>query len=253
MKPATILITMPMKPDDPTQHTYNWATHAKEIAEDMGYDVKTIEKENTTYTNVTDAIRKYKPALYCHWGHGCVWSLQGQEECVITRKFDENELIQMVNNPEKINVVKEMMNPMGDISCPGICKLPDDVCSPLCTNPTNVGELRGTIVFATACFSAAQLGLCAEKYGVRSYVGFKDLFMFPVDTQNSQDIFGNVQLSFYKDLLLGHTVADAEQEMIKTEDSYIRKYKTVKYIALPLLWNRVHRKVIGNKDAMIYQ
>lgn len=76
--------------------------------------------------------------------------------------------------------------------------------------------------------------------------------MFPVDNLNSQDMFGEIQLEFYKSLLMGKTIKQAEQDMIILEDNYIRKYKTIKYISLPMLWNKMNRRIIGNKDASIY-
>ena len=255
---AKILITMPMKPNDPTEHTFAWASKAAEMARNMGYNVKVIEKDDTTYENVTKVITEFKPKLFCHFGHGCVSSLQGQSECEVTRKFDATEIMKMIDdcvyekNYDKIDTIKKMFNPLGGISCPGICKLDNDVCSPLCNHTTNVNLLKDTIVYAVACYSAAQLGECSIKYGVSSYVGFVDLFMFAVDNLNSQDIHGEVQLEFYKSLLLGKTVGEAEQDMIKLEDSYIRKYKTTKYIALPLLWNKINRRMLGNKNSTIY-
>lgn len=254
MNPAKILIVAPMKYGDPTQHTYKWAKKAELLATNFGYEVKTIEKDKVTYNNVTETIRQFKPRLFAQFSHGCPNSLIGQNECVITRKFTIDELLNMQssNNPEKIDTFKKIINPMGDISCPGICTLDDNVCNPICTNETNINTLNNTIIYATACFSAKQLGICSIKHGVESYIGFQDLLMFPVDKLNSQDIFGEVQLKFYESLLLGKTITEAEQDMIQLEDSYIRKYKHIKYISLPLLWNRVNRKIIGNKDNSIY-
>lgn len=251
---AKILIVMPMKPNDPTTFTYSWATKAAKIAKDMGYEVKTVEKQETTYANVTKVIREYKPDFFIAFSHGCSNSLLGQQECMVTRKYDPHEILQIIDsgNVEKIDMLRKMFNPMGGISCPGICKL-SDTCSPLCSHPSNINELKGSIIFAVACFSAKQLGLCAEKYGVKSYTGYDDLFMFPVDSLNSQDIFGEVQLTFIKSLLMGRTIRESELEMNKIEDSYIRKYKPVKYISLPLLWNKLHRNITGNKDISIYQ
>ena len=245
---------MPMKHNDPTYHTHKWATKAAQMARDFGYDVKTIEKNDVTYDNVTKTIQSFKPRLFASFSHGCPNSLIGQNECVITRKFTVDELLSMYdsNIPEKMDTFKKMINPMGDISCPGICTLTTDVCNPICNNETNINELSGTIIFATACFSAKQLGVCSTKYGVQSYIGFQDLLMFPVDKLNTQDIFGEIQLEFYKSLLLGKTIDQAEQDMITLEDSYIRKYKTVKYISLPLLWNKMNRKIIGNRNNSIY-
>lgn len=254
MESARILIVMPRKDGDPTQHTYKWAHQAVKFATDLGYNVKTIEKDNVTYENVTNTINTFRPRLYASFSHGCPNSLIGQNECVVTRKFTVDELLQMndSNIPEKVDSFRKMMNPLGGISCPGICKLDIDICSPICNNETNIGSLKGTIVFATACFSAKQLGKCAINYGVQSYIGFQDLLMFPVDSLNSQSIFGEIQLEFYKSLLLGKTVEQAEQDMIVLENDYIRKYKPIKYISLPMVWNKVNRRVLGDKNASMY-
>jgi hypothetical protein len=243
-----------MKQNDPTQVTYQWAKKAEQLATNFGYTVRTIEKDKVTYDNVTKTIKQFKPRLFVQFSHGCPNSLIGQNECVVTRKFTTDELLDMVssNNPEKIDTFKKIMNPLGDISCPGICTLSTDVCNPMCNNETNINTLSNTIVYATACYTAKQLGICSIKYGVQSYIGFQDLLMFPVDKLNSQDMFGEVQLKFYESLLLGKTVGEAEQDMINLEDSYIRKYKTIKYISLPLLWNKVNRRIIGNKNISIY-
>ncbi len=254
MESAKILIVMPMKHGDPTQHTYKWAQKAVQIAVNLGYNVKTIEGNSVTYENVTQTIKTFKPRLFASFSHGCPNSLIGQDECMITRKFTVDELLQMYdsNIPEKLDTFKKIMNPLGEITCPGICQLTIDVCNPLCNNETNINELKGTIIFATACFSAKQLGICSTKYGVDSYIGFQDLLMFPVDNLNSQDIFGEIQLEFFKSLLMGKTVAEAEQDMIALEDSYIRKYKKIKYISLPMVWNKVNRRILGDKNASIY-
>ncbi len=254
MNPAKILIVAPMKYGDPTQHTYLWAQKAVQMAKDFGYTVKTIEKDNVTYENVTNTIKEFKPRLFASFSHGCPNSLIGQNECMITKKFTVDELLAMYdsNIPEKIDIFRKIVKPLGDISCPGICELTTDVCNTLCNNETNINNLQGAIVYATACFSAKQLGICSIKYGIQSYSGFKDLLMFPVDTMSSQDMFGEVQLEFYKSLLMGNTVDQAEQDMIRLEDKYIKLYKTIKYISLPMLWNKVNRRILGNKDASIY-
>jgi hypothetical protein len=97
------------------------------------------------------------------------------------------------------------------------------------------------------------LGQCGVKYGLKAYIGEDDLLMFPVDTMNSQDMFGTIQLTMFKELLLGKSVQEAERVVSELEDSYIRKYKKVKYVALPMLWNKIHRQVLGDKNATIYE
>jgi hypothetical protein len=255
MTSATILITMPKKKGDPTEYTYQWAEKAVQIAKDLGYNVVTIKGTDNTYNNTTETIKKYKPRFYVHFGHGCGSSLQGQQECEVVRKFSVDELICLAESPyieDRQRVIK-LLNPLGELSCPGICTLDNDPCSPLCTYDTNVNLLKGSIILAVACHSASQLGRCAINYGVKAYIGEDDLLMFPVDSLKSQDIFGEVQLTFLKELLMGKSIQDAEQTMSELEDSYIRRFKTTKYIALPMLWNKIHRKILGDKNAMIYE
>jgi hypothetical protein len=76
--------------------------------------------------------------------------------------------------------------------------------------------------------------------------------MFTFDSKGSQDIFEHIQLEFARSLLLGKTIREAEQDMIKLEDAYIRKYKKIKFIALPLLWNKMNREIYGDKNVAIY-
>lgn len=253
-KPETVLITMPVKKGDPTEYTFLWAMKAEQMAKDLGYNVITIKGKDNTYDNATKAIKQYHPMLYTHFGHGCGSSLQGDSECEIVRKYSIDELICMAESPyiEERQKVLKMLNPLGKLSCPGICSLDNDPCAPYCTYPTNVNLLKGSIIIAVACHSASQLGKCAINYGVKTYMGYDDLLMFPVDTMNSQDMFGEIQLTMFKELLLGKSVQEAVNTTEKLEDTYIRKFKTVKYIALPILWNKIHRQVLGNKNAMIY-
>ncbi len=252
---ATILITAPMKKSDPTEYTYSWSTKAKNMAENLGYNVIFIEKDDTTYENVSKTLKENRIRLYTHFGHGCASSLQGNRECFITRKYYVDELICMAQSPylEEREKFLKLISPLGQLSCPGICALEIDPCSPLCLFDTNVGLLKGTISLAVACHSAASLGKCSIKYGVETYIGEDDLLMFPVDTLNSQDMFGEVQLTMFKELLMGHSVQEAERATSELEDSYIRRFKQIKYIALPLLWNKLHRKVLGNQNALIYR
>jgi len=254
MNPATILITMPIKKGDPTEYTFTWGLKAEQLAKSLGYNVISMKGADNTYNNVTENFKKYKPRLYIHFGHGCPSSLQGQSECMVVRKYSVDELICMAESPhiEERQRLLKLLNPIGKLSCPGICSLDNDPCSPYCTYDTNIKHLNGSIVLAVACHSAEQLGRCSINYGIKTYVGEDDLLMFPVDTMNSQDMFGEVQLTLFKELLLGKSIQEAEKTMSDLEDSYIRKFKTIKYVALPLLWNKIHRKVLGNKIAMIY-
>lgn len=244
-----------MNRSDPTEYTYKWAQKAIKMAKSLGYNVKVIEKDNVTYDNVSKAIKKYSPRILATFSHGCPSSIQGQKECVIVRKYSVDDLLCLAESPyieDRQRVIK-LLNPLGELSCPGICRLDTDPCSPFCLNDTNVNLLKDSIVFAVACHSASQLGRCAIAYGTTAYIGYDDLLMFPVDSLNSQDMFGDVQLTFLKELLMGNTVQGAEMVMSELEDSYIRRFKKTKYVALPMLWDKIHRKVLGNKDTMIYE
>lgn len=247
-EPVTVLITCPMKTGDPTQWTYIWAQKAIKMAKDLGHNVIVIEKEDTTYQKVSEAINTHKPRLYIHIGHGCPLSLQGQTECIVTRKFTIDELLSM--STEKL---KAIVTPVRTSACSsGICQLENDSCSPTCLYDTNVNLLKGTIMVAVACHSASQLGVCSINYGVESYIGYSDLLMFPVDGLNTQETFGNIQMTMIEELLLGKSVAEADAITRKVEDEYVKIYKDTKYVALPILWNRRYRKVLGNENATIH-
>lgn len=254
LEPATIVITMPRKKGDPTQYTYQWATKAVQMAKDLGYKVIAIKENDTTYDNVSKILKENKVRLYTHFGHGCPLSLQGQQECIISRKYTTDQLICMAESPyiEERQKVLRLLSPLGELSCPGICTLDIDPCSPTCLFDTNVNLLKDTISLAIACHSASQLGRCAVNYGADTYIGYADLLMFPVDSLNSQDMFGEVQLTMFKELLLGKNPQEAERVMSELEDSYIRRFKKIKYVALPMLWNKLHRKILGNINSLIY-
>jgi hypothetical protein len=76
--------------------------------------------------------------------------------------------------------------------------------------------------------------ICVEQYD----------YIITIDNFHSQDIFVNIQLEFFKSLLVGNTIKKAKEDMIILEDNYIREYKELKYISLPLLWNKKNRKII---------
>ena len=263
IKPATVVFTMPMKVGDPTQVTYLWAKRNAQLIRDLGYRVVAIEKEDTTYNKVTKALKENNPSVtgrslvYIHYGHGCAGSLIGNKECIINREFSFDELNGIrTADPDKF---RKLVNPLKGLSCFELdktngltCRMDNDPCAPMCTNPTNVHLLRDAIVFTTACWSAASLGMCALKGGSKSYIGYSEIYMFTYDSKGSQNIFEDIQLEFTKSLLMGNTIGEAEKDMMKLEDDYIRKYKKVKFIALPLLWNKLNRKIYGDKNVTIY-
>lgn len=245
----TVLITAPNKKGDPTSYTWEWAKKVEKMAKSLGYRVIFIEKDDVDYENVSSAIQKYKPRLYIHCGHGCSTTLVGQYECIITRKFTLDELLMMDNFQEIIQPLKYITG------CKYMCQLEgmQDPCLPMCHNGTNVGLLKGMIVVAIACYTGGQLARCAIKYGASSYIGEDDLLLFPVDRMHSENIFRDIQLVFIKELLEGKSISEAEIAMNRYEDNMIKIYKKTKYISLPILWNKIHRKIHGNKDVRIFE
>lgn len=248
-KVATILITMPRKAGDPTWYTYDWAQKMENVARSLKYNVITLKGDNVNYRNVNAAIERYHPRLYIHSGHGCPTHLTGQRECILTRKYAIEELMSMA--PEKLD---KILNPVKLSGCgQSICSLKGNACSPLCFNETNIHLLEGSIIDAVSCHSTELLGKCAIQYGVESYIGYSDLLLFPVDGMRSQDMFGEIHIEFLKHLLMGETVGEANNAMRRMEDTYIRLYRDTKWVALPLLWNHLHRDVLGNYNASMYE
>lgn len=252
-EPATILFTAPMVKNDPTTHTYVWAQRAIAMAKSLGYRVVVLEKDKANYKNVNDALVKYDPRVVVHYGHGCKTNIQGQNGCIITRNYNIGELLDMAegSNEDRIQLLK-ILKHLGNLSCPGICNIDNDPCADRCREDTNVGLLKDRIIFTTACYSADQLGKCAIKAGASCYLGFDELFLFPVDRMGSQNMFGDLQLIGLREILMGRSVAEAEDIMSKEEDKLITKYKPIKYMSLSLLWNKIHRKTLGNTNATIY-
>lgn len=250
---VNIMLLRPMKKGDPTEYVYQWGGAAAKLIKDLGYNLIDIQKDDVSYENVSFAIQKYRPRVLISFSHGCPTSLVGQNECVITRKFSLDELLGMSNFLEivqPLNYATGCKYTCGMSGSDGIGEMPD-VCSPICSYGTNVGLLRDTIVIAIACYSASQLGKCAIKAGASCYVGYNDLMLFPVDSMKSENIFRDVHLVFIKDLLEGKSIEEAEIAMNQYEDSMIRLYKKTKYVALPLLWNKKIRRVLGDYNARI--
>ena len=244
-----VFITAPNKKNDPTSYTWEWAKKAEGLAKSLGYKVIFIEKDNVDYEKVSSILLNNRPRLYIHFGHGCSTSLIGQNECIITRKFTLDELLMMENFQEIIQPLKYITG------CKYMCAMEGmpDPCLPMCHNGTNVGLLKDTIVVAVACFTGGQLAKCAIKYGADTYVGYDNLMLFPVDSIKSENIFRDVHLVFIRELLEGKSIEEAEISMNQYENTMIKLYKRTKYVSLPLLWNKIHRKILGNKDARIFE
>jgi hypothetical protein len=248
MKVATVLLTMPVKANDATVHTYKWALQMERIAKDLGYKVVSIKGKKVTYDNVTRALEMYHPDVFIHTGHGCPIALNGYDECIVTRRYDVEELVNM--DYEKLEMI---MNPVKLSGCTkDICGLNDEVCAPLCFNPTNIDKLKNSIIISNACHSSSYLGRIAIELGVKSFVGYDNLLLFPVDTMKTENMFGEIHIELMKNILLGDSVGEAYNKMMKMEDSLIRFYKNTKWVGLPLLWNHRHRELLGNAGATVY-
>lgn len=111
--------------------------------------------------------------------------------------------------------------------------------------------LNKMIVISISPYTTVQLGESAIITGTDSYFGYDDIIIFPSDGMNSQDLFRDVHITYLRSLLEGKTVKEAEKDMNDFEDSLIKSYKKLKYISLPLLWNKEHRKILGNKDVRL--
>lgn len=265
MKPATILITIPKKQNDATMHTAEWADKAIKMARQLGYNVITLRGNEVTHDKLTEVLEKYQDKesgysnirLYWHFGHGCPGHLIGQNDCILTKKLGVDELLDIgrsgidENGIDGYYRLNKILHPLKS-SCPGICQLEEKICNP-CFKETNIHLLRGAIIGATACHSGLQLARCAISHGVETYLGYNELFLFPVDSMRSQDITGEIQLELLRNLLLGKSVRESEIAMRKMEDTYIRMFKKIKYLSLPILWNQEYRTITGNPDARIYE
>lgn len=268
MNIATILVTAPRKNGDATIHTAQWADQFIKMAKQLGYNVITLRGNDVTYNSLTKTLEKNQNRetgqsnirLYWHFGHGCPGHLLGQNECILTKKLGVDELLNIgrsgfdrydehgMSGYERLD---KILHPLKS-SCPGICQLEEKICSP-CFKETNINLLRGAIIGATACHSGLQLSKCAISYGAETYIGYNELFLFPVDSMKSQDISGEIQLEFLRNLLLGKSIRESEIIMTKMENVYIGMYKKIKYVSLPMLWNQKYRTITGNPDARIYE
>ncbi len=262
---ATILVTTPRKSGDATTHTAIWADKFIKMARKLGYNVVVLSGNDVTYNKLTEVLERYQNKengysnirLYWHFGHGCPGHLIGQYECILTKRFSVDQLLEIsrdgidedgIDGYYRLN---KILHPLPS-SCPGICQLEEQICNP-CLKETNIHLLKGSIIGATACHSGLQLARSAISYGAETYIGYNELFLFPVDSMRSQDMTGEIQLEFLRNLLLGKSVRESEIFMKKMEDAYIRMYKKTKYIAIPILWNQEYRTITGNPDARIYE
>lgn len=111
--------------------------------------------------------------------------------------------------------------------------------------------LKNMMVIAIASYTADQLGKYLISKGTESYFGYDDLFMFFGYDIKEEDPFRDIHLAYIMELLKGKTVKQSHRNLNCLENSLIKKYKDTKFISLPLLWNKKHRKILGNEDARL--
>ncbi len=255
MDTPTILFTAPRKMGDPTQYTYDWAMDAVKLAKSLGFNVITLEGEQATHRNTTKVLGENESIIvWAHFGHGCIDSAQGNDECLINKEYSLKEIrdLALSGDEKKIKIAKMILQPSSYLSEPTRCQLDGDPCLLRCTYESNVGMLRGKSSFMTACFTAGGLGEYAVNYGGISFMGSDSLFLFPVDNKGSQNLYKYVQLVGLKELLIGHTPRQADAAMSNAEDRIIKDNNDIKYIVLTMIHNKLSRKVLGNIDSTIY-
>lgn len=209
MEKPPIVILRPMNHNDATLYTYEWGQEFTNTITQYKYPLIDIKKDDVTCINVQNSLKKYKPRMLISLSNGTPSCIRGQNECVISRKF---------------NITKD-------------------------NNQDNI--LDKMIVIAISSYTTLQLGKCTVSNGTESYFGYDDIVIFPSDEINSQYILRDIHLVYLKSLLEGNTIKTSEKIMNDYEDSLIKLHKETKYISLPLLWNKKHRKILGNKDVKI--
>lgn len=202
-------------PGDPTHITYEWGQAIIDYALSHGVDVLDIKGPWVEYQKISALLTKNRPDLFVYTGHGCRNFLATQNGCSMTNGWQE------------------------------------DVCKVQCAQPPNLRLLRDAIVVTFSCHSSSQLGKCAIKYGARAYIGFSDYMMFTSDSKGSQDLFRDALLPMAIELINGKTVGEA---VIATKAALLlaaKKWKPVKYLAIPFYWNYEYMQVDGDMNARL--
>ena len=198
---------------DPTHVTYQWGQKIIDYALENGVDVLDIKDPWTEHDRITPLLHNHHPDLFVYTGHGCRNYLATQNGCSLTNGY------------------------------------PEDVCAAQCSSKCNLKALRGAIIVTFSCHSASQLGRCAVKYGARAYVGFSDYMMFTTDKMNSQDMFRDALLPMVFELINGKTTGEAVTSTKQALIASAKKFKPIKYLAIPMYWNFEYMQVLGDMNA----
>jgi len=202
-------------PKDPTHVTYMWGQKIIDYALAHGVNVLDIRDPWIEYGKITPILQNNPPDLFVYTGHGCRNYLATQNGCSLTNGYAE------------------------------------DVCAAQCASKCNLKALRDSIIVTFSCHSASQLGRCAVKYGARAYVGFSDYMMFTTDSMNSQDMFRDALLPMVFELINGKTVGEAVASTKQALIADAKKFKFIKYIAIPMYWNFEYMQMFGDMNARL--
>jgi hypothetical protein len=215
-----LAIARPVAKDstDPSHTTFKWGKEIVDYALHHGVNALDITDPWVEYHKITYLLKKHRPDMFVYTGHGCKNYLSVQNGCSITNGHLE------------------------------------DVCQSQCNLPPNLSILKGAIVVVFSCHSSSQegsVGKCAIRYGARAYVGFSDYMMFTSDRLGSENLFKEKLLPLAIEILNGKTVGEAVQI---TKDALItaaKKWKSVKYLSIPMMWNAEYMQVLGDMNARL--
>jgi len=202
-------------PTDPSHTTFKWGKEIIDYALTHGVKALDIKDPWVQYDKITYLLKKYRPDMLVYTGHGCKNYLAVQDGCAITNGWKE------------------------------------DVCQSQCNVPSNLSILKGMIIITFSCHSTGQLGKCAIKYGAKAYVGFGDYMMFTSDRLGSEKLFKEALMPMAIEVLNGRTVGEAVAITKKALLDKAKKWKSVKYLSIPMMWNHEYMRVLGDMNAKL--
>jgi len=141
-----------------------------------------------------------------------------------------------------------------------ICGFKNEV---LIENDINDFLLKGKVIYALACSSAAILGQSAIKKGAKSFVGYKRSFILFTDkTRETTPSKDHIAESFLEpsnrlsiSILKGNSAEEASRKSKEEFKKEIAKYASSKSmpgadrIASALFWNMSNQVVLSNKES----
>ena len=215
-----VVVARPVAKDktDPSHTTFKWGSEIIHYALSQGYKVLDIIDPWVEYEKITYLLKKYRPDMFIYMGHGCKNYLAVQDGCSITNGWKE------------------------------------DICQNQCNFPSNLSILKGAIIVTFSCHSSNQegsIGNCAIRYGARAYVGFSDYMMFTSDRLGSEKLFKEALMPMAIEVLNGRTVGEAVAITKKALLDKAKKWKSVKYLSIPMMWNHEYMQVLGDMNARL--